>query len=267
MSGNQTDVDSNRLIQGLWIGGELSAMEQLSIASFIENGHEYHLYTYEPVKNIPRKTIVRDAEEILPRSSAFQYSGIPSWSGFSNFFRYKLLLERGGWWFDTDFVCLRPLTFPEEHVFASELTLGRKMVTSGAIKAPPGSEAMQLAWDTCQSKDPQKIVWGETGPALVAGIVEKFGMQTSVMEPNTFCPIPYREWRQVLNPDFDESECDRSFTLHFWHEMWRSSGQDKNRHYHPASLYERLRRRFLGDQERISTDSLHSIIGTLAGET
>ena len=36
-------------IQSLWIGGELSPMEQLSIASFLAHGHEYHLYSYGEV--------------------------------------------------------------------------------------------------------------------------------------------------------------------------------------------------------------------------
>lgn len=32
----------------------------------------------------------------------FTYREHPSYAGFSSFFRYKLLLERGGWWVDTD---------------------------------------------------------------------------------------------------------------------------------------------------------------------
>ena len=57
-------------------------------------------------------------------------------SGFSNFFRYKLLLERGGWWVDADMVCLRPFAFDKEHVFASEVSKGVTCVSSGAIRAP-----------------------------------------------------------------------------------------------------------------------------------
>jgi hypothetical protein len=88
----------NRIVQGLWIGPELSVMEQLSIASFLRNGHEYHLYVYGEVKNIPMGTRVKDGdEEILPVSMIFQYRREKSYSAFSNFFRYRLLLERGGW--------------------------------------------------------------------------------------------------------------------------------------------------------------------------
>ena len=111
----------NDFIQGLWVGNELSVMEQLSIASFLRNGHEYHLYVYEDVKNIPPGTTIKDGNEILPASRIFQYKQQASYAGFSNFFRYKLVLERGGWWVDTDTICLKPFDFDAEYVFPKHL--------------------------------------------------------------------------------------------------------------------------------------------------
>jgi hypothetical protein len=252
-------------VQGLWIGGSLSAMEQLSIASFLSHGHDYHLYTYEPVSNVPRGAKILDGEQILPRERLFRYTEGGSWSGFSNFFRFKLLLERGGWWFDTDFICLQPLRFANEHVFGSEIANGRSSPTSGAIKAPRGSPAMAHAWSVCEEKDPEKIVWGETGPALVENIVETFHLKRFVEEPRVFCPVSYRDWKSVLDPDFDTRILDGACTLHLWNEMWRRSGQNKDRHYHPASPYERLRRKFLGNDDRISIDSVRSLFGSMLG--
>ncbi|MGH9824062.1 MAG: glycosyltransferase, partial [Blastocatellia bacterium] len=97
----------NALVQGLWVGSHLSKMERLSIQSFIDNGHPYHLYTYGRVDNIPGGANVLDGNEILDESGIFQYEQHRSYSAFSNVFRYKLLLERGGWWVDTDMVCLK----------------------------------------------------------------------------------------------------------------------------------------------------------------
>ena len=119
----------NKIIQGLWIGPELSVMEQLSVSSFLLNGHEYHLYVYDEPKNIPVGTVIKDANEILPSSRIFQYKHYPSYAGFANFFRYKLLLDRRGWWADTDTICLKPFDFPEEHVFSSEISKGLEVVT------------------------------------------------------------------------------------------------------------------------------------------
>lgn len=91
---NLMPLELNKTIQGLWIGPELSVMEQLSISSFLLNGHDYHLYVYDDVKNIPFGAVVMDANEILASSRIFQYKRSPSYAGFANSFRYKLLLER-----------------------------------------------------------------------------------------------------------------------------------------------------------------------------
>src|SRR5437763_16269280 len=155
----------NRIIQGLWIGPKLSIMEQLSIASFLQNGHDYHLYIYNELPNVPKGAVIRDASEILPASAIFQYKDRPSYAGFSNFFRYKLLLERGGWWADSDVVCLRPFDFPDEYVFGSELThQGDEVPNVGFVKAPAGSAAMAVACEESLGKDRTNDAWGERVP-------------------------------------------------------------------------------------------------------
>src|ERR1043165_5789198 len=153
----------SNVIQGLWIGPELSVMEQLSIASFLQNGHEYHLYVYDAVKNVPARAVIKDASEILPASRIFQYKHQASYAGFANYFRYKLLLERGGWWVDTDVICLKPFDFADEYVFASENDVKSEAISSGVIKARAGSELMAYAWQVCEEKEPQQLKWGETG--------------------------------------------------------------------------------------------------------
>src|SRR6185437_8165794 len=162
-------ADLNKTIQGLWVGPELSLMEQLSISSFLQNGHDYHLFVYDEVKNIPAGTIIRNGNEILPAARIFQYKDRPSYAGFSNFFRYKLLLERGGWWADSDTICLKAFNFSEEYVFSSEIDYrGVEVVNNGIIKVPAGSSIMGYAWKVCENKSPSKLVWGEIGPKLMA---------------------------------------------------------------------------------------------------
>jgi len=237
----------NKIIQGLWIGPELSLMEQLSIASFLRNGHEYHLYIYDEPKHIPTRTIVKDANEILPSARIFQYKQQPTYAGFSNFFRYKLLFERGGWWADADTICLRPFNFSDEHVFATEMDRGSEVVTSGIIKAPRGSEAMAYAWTVCQSKDPQKLVWGETGPSLMAETVEKFCLNRFKQTTAVFCPLSWSEWHRVLEPGVVLN--GSSYAIHLWNEKWRAAGQDKNADYPENCLYEQLKRRYLSRRQ------------------
>jgi hypothetical protein len=236
----------NHIIQGLWIGEALSTLERLSLASFLACGHEYHLYVYRPVAHLPAGTVLKDAREILPESRIFKYRKYPSYAGFANFFRYKLLLERGGWWFDTDTVCLRPIGFPQEHVFGSERTVeGGETPANAFIKAPAGSEVMAFAWCRCQGKDPADLTWGETGPRLIAEAIRRSSLEYAVQPFLTFAPIPFFQWEQVLDPERFQGDFAGTHTVHLWNEMWRRAGRDKDARYHPDCLYERLKTRYL----------------------
>jgi mannosyltransferase OCH1-like enzyme len=235
----------NDIIQGLWIGHELSVMERMSVASFIENGHEYHLYVYDEMKNVPAGAVVKDANEILPSSAIFQYKGRPSYAGFANFFRYKLVFERGGWWADADTVCLRPFDFAEEYVFSSEVCDGEEVINSGVFKAPAGSLVMAYAWGVCRTKNPQELVWGETGPRLMGEAVRKYSLEGYKQPHEVFCPVGYLDWHKLLEPDAGALFDERSYAIHLWNEKWRAGGQDKNAEYDPDCLYERLKRRYL----------------------
>ena len=231
------------LIQTLWVGPRLSAMERLSLASFVSNGHEVHLYTYGAVEGVPEGVIVRDGNEILPQSMIFQYKEQQSYSGFSNFFRYKLLLTRGGCWVDTDMVALQPLAFDDEYVFSSEMSKGVQWINAGFIKAPAGSAAMEHAWNICAAKDRTAIRWGETGPALVKECVEKFGLERHVRPFDVFCPIGYQEWERFIDPMPPELP-PSTVAVHLWNEMWRRGGRDKDALFDERSIYEQLKRRY-----------------------
>jgi len=215
-------------------------MEKLSIKSFLQNGHEYHLYTYEELSDIPAGTIVKDGNEILPASLIFQYRDRPSYSAFSNCFRYKLLLERGGWWADADTVCLRPFDFPEEYVVSSQKSGAGEIPNVGAIKVPRGSEAMAYAWNVCQMKNPTELVWGEIGPELMAKVVERYRLHDYVKPYYVFCPI---EWENLLLP-YVVGVPEGAYAIHLWNEMWRMANQDKDATYSPGCIYEQLKARY-----------------------
>lgn len=233
------------VIQTLWIGPRLSVMEQLSIASFLHHGHPVHLYVYEKPEGIPDGTTVCDAREILPSSNVFTYAEYATYAGFANFFRYKLLLERGGWWVDADLVCTRPFNFDSEYVFSSEEVSGTTRPNVGALKAPAGSGVMAFAWDYCSRSDHSTLRWGQTGPSLITNAIEAHHLQQYVLAPVVFCPIGYADWRSVIGPDTRELPAE-SRAIHLWNEMWRRAGVSKDDEFPASSLYESLKRRYLG---------------------
>jgi hypothetical protein len=245
----------NDPVQSLWIGTQLSTLERLSIQSFLDHGHDYRLYAYRELPDLPAGAVLMDAGELMPAERIFQYRDRPSYAAFANVFRYKLLLERGGWWADTDVVCLRPFALSDAQVFPSETVGWRAMhgpqavVTSCVLKAAPGSAAMALALSVCLGKDWTTIGWGEIGPRLVAQVVEAQALQRFVQPPEAFCPIAYNDWRQLIDPHPPSLPAD-SYAVHFWNEMWRLAGLDKNADYPPSCLYESLKRRHLHRTDR-----------------
>ncbi len=233
-------------IQGLWIGARLSTLERLTIRSFQCHGHAFHLYVYDEVAAVPRGTVLHDASAIMPASRIFRYSPSASYAGFANLFRYQLLHERGGWWVDMDTVCLRPFDFVTPYVFASEDHQTGPMVTSGILKTPAGAPILAAAREIAATKKAEDLSWGETGPRLLASLVERFGLDRYAEPPATFCPIPWLEWRRLINSDLDPFSLPAGVhAIHMWNEMWRREGQDKDARYPRDSPYERLKRRYL----------------------
>ena len=235
-------------VQSLWIGPRLSTFERLTIASFLANGHDFHLYTYETVADVPAGTTVLDAGAIVPPSRIFSYPANGSFAGFSNLFRYRLLLERGGWWVDLDTVCLKPFEFDADYVFSSEIDKGVAVIDAAAIKAPAGSPLAEYAWRVCESKDVTTLRWGETGPRLLAAAVSHAGLLAYVQPPQTFCPTRYPEWRSVIDPDAHRGFGPDVYAIHLWNEMWRHHGQDKDGNYPAGCVLERLKSRYPGSK-------------------
>jgi hypothetical protein len=242
------------IIQGLWIGDRLSAMERCSVASFLAHGHRYHLYTYGPVAGVPVGAELRDANEILSRDRIFKYKEHDSYAGFANLFRYKLLHDRGGWWVDTDVICLRPFDFARGHVFAAERrwrsVWPRWQVNNCIIKAPAGSAIMRAAFDEANTRDPVTLRWGDTGPRLLDRLVARLGHRADVAPPRTFCPIDHWRWRDALRSGpigrarAALATVRGPHAIHLWNEWWRRNRVDKDARHDPRCLYERLRARY-----------------------
>ena len=201
------------VVQSLWVGDSLSLMEVLCISSFLRNGHSFHLYIYENVKGVPEVTTIKDAGAILPPEKIFKYRDHDSYAGFANLFRYKLLLEKGGYWVDSDIVCLQPLQHETEYIFASQRQAsGAKYPISAnncLMKTPAGSKIMEYCYRESEKRNPESLRWGETGPKLLTEGLTKYDLWSYVVQPDIFCPVDFWSWRKFL----DESPDSLSLSL------------------------------------------------------
>ena len=261
-----------QIAQFLWIGGALSVMEQLCLRSFLDHDYEVHLYTYGEVSGIPAGVRLMDGNEIIPRTRIFANGkgfGQGGYAGFADLFRYHLLYQRGGWWFDMDFVSIKRLPLPDHLWIASSFEGGwGDCANSCAIHAPPGHPVLaRLCEESEKAVQAGDLYFGQIGPYLVQRIVRELALQSHVAPWWEFSPYPHTQisltayqgnlaWiknllrhtkyfsRQCLRSDFRAGYL-RSGTraVHLHNECWRAANRDKNARFHPACLYERLKRR------------------------
>ena len=163
--GQRDPVDAeNRIVHGMWIGRSLSKLELLTLNSFVAQGHEFHLWVYEPICTpLPEGVVLQDASSIIPQRDVFnKYQtdrecgvGKDSYAPFSDLFRYKLLYERGGYWVDMDVTCLKPFTFKERYLFRAH-PIG---VMGNIMKAPRHSRLMKRAYEETLKVAGNNVDW------------------------------------------------------------------------------------------------------------
>ena len=274
----------NKIINGLWIssdGKPLSNLERLCIYSFCANGHDFHLWTYGDLPNIPQDTapgklVIRDAAEILPQSKIFFVK--KSLAGFSDWFRWELMRQIGGWYVDMDEVCLRPFNFSADIVFSED---GEGSFQPETMKWPKGhwfTEKMVEAcahptrfmpWDNNRYKwkkakrfirfwqNPHSNqTWGELGgPYGFSCALCHYKMTKHGINPYYFYGIPWCNTNQVQFPDlYDmgilESLLNVAYSLNMNNQGMQKSELGKNGVFHPNSPFEILKRRYLPEHRQ-----------------
>jgi len=233
------------VIQSLWVGTRLSSMEQLCVTSFLANGHPFHLYAYNEIEALPDGVELKDANNILPEDSIFKYRDRNSYAGFSNIFRYKLLLEKGSIWTDMDVVCIDAFNLSNDYVFATERDhTSQAHITSCVIKVPQNSMLMEQCYLESKQLDPIDIKWGMIGPNFLGQRVKKMGLEKYAVDPDVFCPINWMDFQTLINkehPPMKKNRVGNIKAIHLWNEMWRIHGIDKNAQFSPDCIYEQFK--------------------------
>ncbi len=173
------------IIQSLWIDAPLSNLEKLCIQSFLDHGHEYHLYTYGDVVGIPSGAMVKDGNDILPASDIF-YCKDGRIGPFTDWFRYEMLTKHGGYWVDMDYVCLKPFDLQQDIVFAHD---DGGEIYAGVIKFPAGHEIVrELAGICATTKNREKLRYGDFY-YLLAPVLRRHNLFDSALPTSTFFPL------------------------------------------------------------------------------
>jgi len=210
--------------QSFWFGDDLPPYQRLAMKSFVDFGHDYVLYAYRKF-DVPAGVVLRDANEILPQSRIFFYgeraeTGQGSVSAFSNLFRYHLLHELGGWWVDTDVICLSAA------IPSSEIFMGWEyddLIGSAILKFSAGHGFVRELRDVAERAGTD-LEWGTTGPFLLTRLVGERDLLGSVSPQPFAYPLQSRDAVHLLIParrDEIRERIRNSPFLHMWNEILR----------------------------------------------
>ncbi len=227
-------------VQGLWIGDQLSPIEELCIRSFQYHGHEFHLYAYQPLKNVPSGVIMHDANDIVPAEKIYRSDG-GRLSSFANMFRWVLLNARGGQWVDMDMICLKPFDFTDEIVFGFQ---DERTVNTAVLRFPKGHILTTIMKKVCDDvnifqpidtpksvakKIVRKVVFGKEksrartrftepgGPDYFTKFLVHYDLLQYAKPVNWFYPISSKSALDVFaSAEKTKQAVKESYAVHLW---------------------------------------------------
>ena len=249
-------------------------MERLCVRSFCANGHEFHLYHYDELQNLPQAGGLRlmDGNEVLPCTAAFR-NAYRSLAFFSDHFRWELMRKRGGWWMDMDTVCVRPLDVDSDIAFSQTPDL--RWMFNGILKFPRGHALAAAIADSYKDVDKiqpwdvplvryhkirRRLMFWRESRGMIRGrdaggmpsfmhAVRHFGMDKHIL-PVSFFFLPGdpkgKDLATSAGWDFDKilSTAPDLRVAHLWNSNFAEDGVDKDGEVAPDSLYGALRRRY-----------------------
>lgn len=222
-------AESQHVFQAFWAGGPLTPYEALCLKSFVTHGHGVDLYSFDPNLNVPDGVRVCDASAVSSPDSFFVYEdgfGKGSPSAFANLFRYKLLAQKGGWWIDTDVVCLTDDVPDLGEFFASE---DAELINVAVMRFPPAHPLVLRCLEQARALG-SSVRWGDTGPRLFTRLARERGLSGSALPSSTCYPVHYSDAADLLRPAKFEAVRDKiqsSLFVHLWNQMLVQKGVRK----------------------------------------
>ena len=238
-------------IASLWIGPELSWMEQLCLESYLNHGHRTILYSYDHVKSVPSGVEMRDAREIMPTEEIIYHKKTGSPAFHSDIFRLRMLSQTDFLWVDTDAYCLKPFQRPDHgYFFGWGSDEGRKLYT-GVLGLPKTSAALQRMLHSVEDHYPippwfnrtqqqalrdlhakgtpqhfSEMKWGVFGPDALTWTTRKTDEQKYAFEGHVLYPVPYSATNYFHRPKHLRRTlatfAEETLSVHFYGRRFRN---------------------------------------------
>ncbi|NPD14810.1 hypothetical protein HOY34_06270 [Xinfangfangia sp. D13-10-4-6] len=229
-----------KTIASLWIGKSLGPIELASIRSFQRHGHEFTLFSYDPIVNCPPDVIQADARTVLDLGRIVLHRRTKSPALHSDLFRYAMVAKTDFTWVDLDVIALRPFDFPDDNVFGYE---AKDSAGSAVLKLPKGSAALAaLSAFSAETRGmPPRLEgfkrfkyhvknilsgglpierwpWGSIGPALFTAELKRSEEIAHIRPLNTFYPVPMSGIPLFADPgSYSAADAPpEAYAVHLW---------------------------------------------------
>jgi Glycosyltransferase sugar-binding region containing DXD motif len=181
-----------------WYGPPLNVFHWACMRSFLRLGHEYHLFVYDSV-NVPEGVTLVDAATLVPRDKIFffrnGFTGKADDIGpFSDLFRYKLLLELGGWYVDVDTFCVSAGIPSDIRAWAkeNERVEGKTIINGAQMCLPKGDPLAMVLYKKCVARGIDSARREDWGPNLLTEVIPNLGLKPDVFGSTaTFYPVDW----------------------------------------------------------------------------
>lgn len=255
------------VVNSFWYGSPITTIGELCIESFIKNGFEFHLWSYDPNIKVPNGCIVKDANEILDESLIFrltQGNAKGSVAPFSDWFRFKLLYEQGGTWVDMDMVCLQPFEIQPNSICGEEdgrISMGIISLEKGH---PMAKEMVDCYTNPCVGKQydtffrlikkkelsslplqrqREQMPWGFLGNDVLNLIYKNYNF--NVLSTHDFYPIKCEKFYEIFLGNNDLNILGDAKCIHLWGEIIRFVKLKIDKNYNKNTLFGKLLDKFL----------------------
>ncbi len=232
--------------------GPFGWLEQLSVRSFLRNGHPVHVYGYESIEGLPEGAEWRDLDALIPREKMFYYKGKGTVGVFSDLVRMTLLRHQRGIWADCDVYSVRPMPQPRSYLMAYE----RPGSVNGAVlyiphDAPllddllgifedgprpllephlPLARRLEVAAKRLAGiKVPAEYMqYGATGPFALTYYVKKHDLLGQVQPSEVLYPVPYEGIPGLMKAgsSLNSSITERTLCVHLWSSQLTRRGRE-----------------------------------------
>jgi hypothetical protein len=212
-----------------WHGSRLSLYEAACISSFAAPGFAVNVYTFNKDLPVPSGVNIVDASKYAHPEEVFAYEQgghKSSIAAFSDIFRYRVLAQEPGWWFDTDVYRLKEDNcFLELERQSAGMTVGfeDRDTANGAVVYIANRAIAQELGNRAQGKG-RKFEWGAIGPQLLTEYMRSQPQVVSALSPSYFYPIDYHHLERLFLPS-ERIHCwqavQPAVCVHLWNEHIR----------------------------------------------